>query len=97
MRKGKLFVINKKYTEIQSIGNVIGYAIDSYFAEHEDILYSLVNNDSYQNLIDDFYNTHNNLKKPIKRKTIPLHIIYSNSQRYGKNPVRWCQCIKRIF
>jgi hypothetical protein len=75
MRKGNLFVINKKYTEMYAIDNVIGYAIDSYFTEHDDILYSLVNTDCYQNLIKDFYNTHNVLNKEVKRKM--FHFILS--------------------
>lgn len=75
MRKGKLFVIDKTYTELLAIDNVIGYAIDSYFAEHEDILYSLVNNNCYQAIIDDFYRTHNALAKPVKRKI--FHFILS--------------------
>ena len=75
MRKGKLFVINKKYTELQAIDNVIGYAIDSYFAEHDDILYSLVNNGCYQDIIEDFSKTHNVLESPVKRKI--FHFILS--------------------
>ena len=75
MRKGKLFVINKKYTELQAIDNVIGYAIDSYFAELDDILYSLVNNGCYQDIIEDFSKTHNVLESPVKRKI--FHFILS--------------------
>ena len=64
--------LQTEYSDIEILSvhkaKTSGCYIDSYFAEHDDILFSLVRNDCYQAIIDDFYNTHNALNKPVKRK-----------------------------
>ena len=57
MRQANFIVIRKDYKGDSAIDNVIGYAIDSYHADTEEMLTSGVRNDSYDHMVEDFYLT----------------------------------------
>lgn len=55
MKQAKLIVIRKDYRGDTAIDNVIGYAIDSYFADLDEMITSCVRTDSYDHMVEDFY------------------------------------------
>lgn len=55
MKKATLIVVNKNYIGDTAIDNVIGYAIDSYHADTDEMITSGVRNDSYKHIVEDFY------------------------------------------
>lgn len=55
MKQARLIVVNKDYIGDNAIDNVIGYAIDSYHADTDEMLTSGVRNDSYKHIVEDFY------------------------------------------
>lgn len=55
MKQARLIVVNKDYIGDTAIDNVIGYAIDSYHADTDEMLTSGVRNDSYKHIVEDFY------------------------------------------
>ena len=46
MRQAKLLVINKDYKGNTAIDNVIGYALDSYFADLDEVMLHNLRSDS---------------------------------------------------
>ena len=75
MRKAKLLVIKKDYVGNQVIENVIGYTLDSIFAEHDDILSAHLNTESYQSIVNDFYRTQAHLDMTKRRRL--FHFLLS--------------------
>ena len=57
MKQAKLIVVKKNYVGDSAIENVLGYVIDSYFADLDEIITHHVRYDTYEHMIEDFYLT----------------------------------------
>ena len=68
MRQATLLVINKDYKGDTAIDNVIGYALDSSFADLDDVLLHNLNSDSFDSIVNDFYSTQAGLDMSNRRR-----------------------------
>lgn len=68
MRQAKLLVINKDYKGDTAIDNVIGYALDSYFADLDEVMLHNLRFDSFENIVEDFYNAQSSLDMSNRRR-----------------------------
>lgn len=75
MRKANMFVIKKDYIGDTAINNVVGYAIDSIFAEHDEILSAYLNMDSYESIVNDFYRAQKHIDMTKRRRL--FHFVLS--------------------
>ena len=57
MKQAKLIVVKKNYIGDNAIENVLGYAIDSYFADINEMMTHHVRHDTYNHMVEDFYLT----------------------------------------
>ena len=75
MKQARLIVVDKDYIGDTAIDNVIGYALDSYHADTEEMLTSGVRNDSYKHII---FPTHSKKKKRFLPRHIEISICCKN-------------------
>lgn len=68
MRQATLLVIKKDYKGDNAIDNVIGYALDSYFADLDEVMLHNIRSDSYDHIVEDFYNAQSSLDMTNRRR-----------------------------
>jgi len=68
MRQATLLVIKKDYKGDTAIDNVIGYALDSYFADLDEVMLHNIRSDSYDHIVEDFYNAQSSLDMTNRRR-----------------------------
>lgn len=77
MRQATLLVINKDYKGDTVIDNVIGYALDSYFADLDEVLTHNLNPDSFNTIVNDFYDAQSGLDMSNRRRL--FHFILTTN------------------
>jgi len=97
MRKAKLLVIKKDYIGDQVIENVIGYTLDSIFAEHDDILSVNLNMDSYDSIVHDFYNTQANINMSKRRRLFHFIISTPLAKDMERTLTEGAECLVEYF
>ena len=77
MKQATLIVVNKDYIGDSAIDNVIGYAFDSYHADTDEMMTSGVRNDTYEHIVQDFYNAQSHLDMSNRRRL--FHFVLSKT------------------
>ena len=82
MRQATLLVIKKDYKGDTAIDNVIGYALDSYFADLDEVMLHNIRSDNYDHIVEDFYNAQSSLDMTNRKRLFHFEFPYHSNRIY---------------